>query len=209
MPILDPKFLDPKFKSSPPRITHQRNAPQCVEDVVTWWKPQDLPPEEEEQQHCVREGHITTCHMPNCLGQQSLAKTEAVVEEQLLVDEKWRPKANGTWQSILCWAKHARLDSQQEIAFQILSATFVLSFHDQACLVPDQDCSDLKKQKDCLEQLARRNTTVTTPLGMFASCPVRSGKGKLLLFVKWLEQEQTNILMIHFAPLKQEQSSEK
>jgi hypothetical protein len=40
--------------------------------------------------------------------------------------------ANGTWQSISKWGENQGLDQDQQTAFKILAATYVLSFYDDA-----------------------------------------------------------------------------
>ena len=46
--------------------------------------------------------------------------------------EKTVVNANGTWQSIAAWAMFAQLDIEQQTAFEILVATYVLTFYEDA-----------------------------------------------------------------------------
>jgi hypothetical protein len=48
--------------------------------------------------------------------------------------EKEIVNANGTWQSILKWGKNEGLDDDQQKAFEILAATYVLTFSDEAII---------------------------------------------------------------------------
>ena len=88
--------------------------------------------------------------------------------------------ATGSCQSIIEWGKHAKLDAQQQCAFEILSATYVLTFYKNA----KDDVNDqlsiqaFKTRKNQLCMLARRDPTSEKPLRMFITGPPGAGKCK-------------------------------
>ena len=83
--------------------------------------------------------------------------------------------ATGTWESIEAWAVSAKLDLEQHTAFEILAATYVLTFFEEA--KPDglgdaEYCEQLKY----LRMIARRKTDSKKPLRMFVTGPAGAGK---------------------------------
>jgi len=84
--------------------------------------------------------------------------------------------ANGSWQSIVAWGKEAGLDSEQQTAFEILAATYVLTFYDEATHIPIENDEDFKKQKESLCTIARRQLTLDKPLRMFITGAAGAGK---------------------------------
>jgi len=88
--------------------------------------------------------------------------------------------ANGTWQSISKWGQNDGLDDDQQTAFEILAATYVLSFYDEAILESSdpENYNVFLEGKSCLFQLARRNCDDEVPLCMFITGPAGAGKCK-------------------------------
>ena len=85
--------------------------------------------------------------------------------------------ATGTWKSIMEWGKGDGLDPEQEVAFQIMTATYVLTFIDEA----DQDIVDAEnvmEQRDALHKLARRRPLLLRPLRLFVTGGAGAGKCK-------------------------------
>ena len=94
-------------------------------------------------------------------------------------DKKFVITPNGTWESIVAWARNAKLDTMQEVAFHILAATYVLTFMDEA----EDDCSgEIKaafiRNKTILQLLARKHRINSGPIRTFISSPAGAGKGK-------------------------------
>ena len=92
--------------------------------------------------------------------------------------------ATGTWQSVVTWGKLAKLDPQQQTAFEILVATYILTFHEDW----DDDIPanpNLIDQTKSLKKLARRplDDTEDKPLRLFVTGPAGAGKSKSH---KWL-----------------------
>ena len=98
--------------------------------------------------------------------------------------------ADGTALSILLWSKREglKLDAEQQLAFQIATAAFVLTYYDDAQsdnLVhrddsnnPSQVRRDFQKEKKKLLHLARLKPN--QPLFMFLSGPGGSGKSRVV-----------------------------
>ena len=90
--------------------------------------------------------------------------------------------ATGTWESIVKWGINAELDAEQHTAFEILAATYVLTFYDEATHNKSDD-KKFRKNKQGLEELARRKMTRDKPLRMFITGPAGAGKCKLLILL--------------------------
>ena len=88
--------------------------------------------------------------------------------------------ATGTCQSICEWGKRANLDKQQQCAFEILSATYVLTFYEQAKndVIDEMSTESFELRKEQLSILARRDPTSDKPLQMFITGPPGAGKCK-------------------------------
>jgi hypothetical protein len=91
--------------------------------------------------------------------------------------------AKGDWYSIAMWGKawENGLDPEQQVAFEILTATYVLSFFED----PLDTCLDnalIEKNKESLYRLARRDKRPSNmeerPLVLFVTGPAGSGKCK-------------------------------
>ncbi len=88
--------------------------------------------------------------------------------------------ANGTWQSISKWGENEGLDGEQQTAFEILAARYVLSFYEEAIseINNSEDYTVFVDNKQKLYQLTRRNSNARKPLSMFITGPAGAGKFK-------------------------------
>ena len=86
-----------------------------------------------------------------------------------------------SWKSILAWGRKANLDPEQQTAFEILAATYVLTFFEEG----DIDCGNpsqasimehFETEKEKLRQLARRKPDQERPLQLFVTGPAGAGK---------------------------------
>ena len=84
--------------------------------------------------------------------------------------------ANGTCQSIVLWGQNARLDPEQQCAFEILTATYVLTFYEEAHIDVIED-TDFPQRLENLKLFARRKPE-SGPLIMFVTGPAGAGKCK-------------------------------
>ena len=101
--------------------------------------------------------------------------------------KKTQVRANGTWESIVLWGVAAGLDENQQTAFEVLCATFVLTFYDKAerNTVTANEMQHFERNKERLEMLARRLNldkviTRDAPLRLFVTGPAGAGKCKNL-----------------------------
>jgi hypothetical protein len=106
--------------------------------------------------------------------------TRTQANEAIHVTEKEIISANGTWQSISRWGENEGLDGDQQTAFEILAATYVLSFYDEAIVEATNSVTykEFVERKNGLCQLARRDTNNEKPLCMFITGPAGAGKCK-------------------------------
>ena len=80
--------------------------------------------------------------------------------------------ATGSVASILAWCKNDRLDKNQQIAVEIMVATYILTFYENA------EGEDVLDQLEGLQQLARRKPNNPETLCMFITGPAGAGKCK-------------------------------
>jgi hypothetical protein len=86
---------------------------------------------------------------------------------------------NGTWESIVLWGVQEGLDDEQQVAMEILIATFVLTFYEEADENESNPCLKeiFEGNKNNLELLARKSTG---PLRLFVTGAAGSGKCEFL-----------------------------
>ena len=90
--------------------------------------------------------------------------------------------ANGTWQSIIAWGHLAKLDTEQQTAHEIMTATCVLTFVNEAN--PNvANSAEVEEQRRCLRKLARQENNTSKPLRLFVTGPAGAGKCECLLHV--------------------------
>jgi len=80
-------------------------------------------------------------------------------------------KATGSAPSIILWGKKANLDAEQQMAYEIITATFVLDYVEEANIRNSEVIDKLK-------QLARRNKNPDRPMVLFITGPAGAGKCK-------------------------------
>ena len=88
--------------------------------------------------------------------------------------------ANGTWQSISKWGGNDGLDGEQQTAFEILAARYVLTFYEEAISesTNSETYTAFIDNKHKLYKLTRGNTDDKEPLCMFITGPAGAGKCK-------------------------------
>ena len=80
--------------------------------------------------------------------------------------------ATGSVASIITWCKNDRLDTNQQIAVEIMIATYILTFYENA------EGDDVLDQMEGLKRLARRKPNNCETLCMFITGPAGAGKCK-------------------------------
>jgi hypothetical protein len=94
--------------------------------------------------------------------------------------------ASGSWESVVNWGRIAQLDAEQEVAFQVLAATYVLTFYDEANVnhSVETEVQSMKENRLCLMKLARMDPEKPKmPLRMFVTGPAGAGKCKQQIIV--------------------------
>lgn len=96
------------------------------------------------------------------------------------------PNVNGSWQSIIAWGHWNDLDEEQQTAYEIMTATYVLTFMEEAH--HDTECNgEFQDQIDCLRKLSRkRPDDGSKPLRLFVTGPAGAGKCKFSRIKPWL-----------------------
>ncbi len=86
---------------------------------------------------------------------------------------------NSVQRVVVRWGQIASLDAEQQVAFEILAATYILTFYDEPNnnLTADTEVNFMENKKR-LMQLARREPAKTTPLRMYVTGPAGAGKCK-------------------------------
>jgi hypothetical protein len=118
---------------------------------------------------------LNTLTMQNFITRNNEEETKEDSSGNVKVD------ATGSWKSILAWGRKANLDPEQQTAFEILAATYVLTFFEEG----DIDCGNpsqasimehFETEKEKLRQLARRKPDQERPLRLFVTGPAGAGK---------------------------------
>ena len=122
--------------------------------------------------------------MKRFLQKENINPSNDNTEENMdLPSNNWKVTATGSWESIVAWGRKANLDNAQQTAFQIMAATFVLTFLDDMDI--DETVSNLlHQQKTWLQRLARidrQPRTRTGPTRLFVTGPAGAGKCKFVL----------------------------
>ena len=106
----------------------------------------------------------------------------SVIDEVAGVDENPVVVADacGTWQSVVKWGQIAGLDAEQQVAFEILAVTYVLTFYDEADnnLAVETEVEFMEKKARLMQLVRQDPTTKTPPLRLFVTGPAGAGKCK-------------------------------
>ena len=131
-------------------------------------------PSPSDARFCVQNSKLNSLVM-----QRHLTSTNSLAQETENQSERTEKNVDaiGTWESIVAWGKVEKLDDEQQVAYEILAATYVLSFHDDKT-IDEPDSNALKDQCRMLCKFARRNTASSDPLCMFITGLGGAGKCK-------------------------------
>ena len=178
--VIDPKFVGKIFEDRKFGIPVNLEVPN-LNSVIQFEEPRTQNCESKQIAKS-RRRFVSEYSTLNTLASQNLFLRREESEESQTLDRQLRNivNATGTWQSIVVWGENAQLDKKQQTAFEILTATYVLTFYEEADEdEQNNDQEDFVMRKNGLCQLARRNIDSRTPLCLFVTGPAGSGKCKL------------------------------
>jgi hypothetical protein len=101
-------------------------------------------------------------------------------------NEAMAADASGSWNSVVKWGHNAGLDAEQQVAFEVLTATYVLTFYDEAVSnhAVETEVQSMLENKERLMKLARIDPEKgKVPLRMFVTGPAGAGKCKEQIIV--------------------------
>jgi hypothetical protein len=172
----DSKSLDLKFGNKQMETSSRSNLE--LETVIEYSNLSDNHGDSQQQSYpqqrfCSTTNNLNTLAMRTTITRSQANEDPNSVERKIV-------SANGTWQSISKWGENEGLDGEQQTAFEILAATYVLSFYDEAIVEATNAETYLQftEKKNGLCKLARQNTDTTEPLCMFITGPAGAGKCK-------------------------------
>jgi hypothetical protein len=123
--------LDPKFGKS--QDEESSEVTQDLESVIESRNSKDIrqgnPGKTAEPAERFRPMHqnLNTLALSTTITRTQANEGSDGVEKEII-------SANGTWQSIQKWGENDVLDDDQQIAFEMLAATYVLTFSDEAII---------------------------------------------------------------------------
>ena len=149
-----------------------------LENVIEFIHLEDNQGDIQQQQYPTERLCSTTDNLNTLALRTRITRTQA--NEAIHATEREIISANGTWQSISRWGENEGLDGDQQTAFEILAAVYVLSFYDEAIVEATNSVTyeEFVERKKGLCQLARRDTNSEKPLCMFITGPAGAGKCK-------------------------------
>jgi hypothetical protein len=170
--------LDPKFGKS----QDEKQSPEVIQDldsVIEFSNSEDTrqgnprKTSEPTERFGTMHQNLNTLALSTIITRTQANEGSDGVEKEII-------NANGTWQSIQKWGENEGLDDEQQTAFEILSATYVLTFSDEAIIhTTDSETSNaFDVRVKGLLQLARKSEDNEKPLCMFITGPTGAGQCK-------------------------------
>jgi hypothetical protein len=189
----DSKSFDVQFGDRQTESIPEMNAE--LESVIEHSNPDD-DRRDFRQTGYPEERSVKTTQELNTLAMQTTISRSQADDEDPNAPEKVIINANGSWQSISKWGENDGLDSEQQTAFEILAATYVLSFYDEAIVLVSANTDSYEEfieKKNGLRKLARRNSDNENPLCMFITGPAGAGKCKSKIQKRQIRKRITEI----------------
>ena len=126
--------------------------------------------------------HTNVSELNSLYSQRVVRRDEAAVDI-LDINKKVTINATGSCESIEFWGMNAKLDIEQQMAFEILAASYVLTFYKEANSTGGMNHDDLDyiSRINDLHTLSRRSVTEYKPLRLFVTGPAGAGKCKVFI----------------------------
>lgn len=172
----DAKFLSPKFVKKSNHTNDPSSEPSQMATIVL----EDVIPAAASEVPC--SGTDKCGYSPRFCSSISelnaLSLTQFLARNENSSDSRNIIHANGSWRSIIAWGIEAKLDQEQQVAFEILVATYVLTFYEEAedRSTTEEERENFSIQINKLKVLARQTCTNEGPLRLFVTGPAGAGK---------------------------------
>jgi hypothetical protein len=180
----DSNVINPKIKETP-IVTALRQEAEERESVVMK-SVIEIGSSDHENSENYEENHHTSRFKTSIQELNALSMRRWVVQDNEMMQSEENHSivrnvnANGSCESIEWWGIKAQLDIEQQTAFEILAACYVLTFFSDASSNTEfeQNNNEFLKQKSNLHKLARRIENYPKPLRLFVTGPAGAGKCK-------------------------------
>lgn len=158
-----------------------------MESVVQFHEPEELYCQN-KMSHNTAERYRTTVSELNSLFSKSVVMREEDSNDEHEINLKIIIDATGSCESIELWGKNQKLDTEQQTAFEIITACYILTFYNEANSngrLKHDDIDYTKRLKD-LHTLARRTQEERKKLRLFVTGPAGAGKCKIRLGIYFI-----------------------
>ena len=178
----------PKTKFDIPKVAFGKNHQQLAKSETVVYELSNTPSSDElVTQNVYSKRFICTVASLNCLVMRTLEDPE----NQNRTNKT--DNATGSVQSIIRWCQNDGLDTKQQIAVEIMVATYVLTFY------TDATGSETPLRKEDLRKIARQPVDKEETLRMFITGPAGSGK------CKWNNPNFAFVCLISLSHINQKQ----
>ena len=191
----DSNDISPKFKSKyteklfPPVGSESGDngiTEIVLESVIQQHEPEILNPMQQGGIYYTERFRTTVTELNTLFNQCVITRNDETMDEGE-PNEKQIVNATGSCESIQAWGENEKLDLEQQTAFEIVTASYILTFYNEANCnggISHDDVDYVKRIKD-LQTLARRSDP-RKKLRMFVTGPAGAGKCKNLFCInKW------------------------
>lgn len=182
--------INPKYKTKYSEILfptveleEEQTTGILLESVIHQHEAAETNTETTNGNYATERYHTTVSELNSLFSQRIIRRDEASLDTSGTNEIK-SINATGSCESIEFWGMNAKLDMEQQMAFEILAASYVLSFYKEANSTSDlnHDDADFIRRKRDLHTLSRRSEAENKPLRLFVTGPAGAGKCIVLLF---------------------------
>ena len=151
-----------------------------LDSVIQYHKPEIINPMKQGRIYHTERFRTTITELNTLFNQCVITRYDETMDEGEPSGKKI-VNANGSCESIQVWGENEKLDLEQQTAFEIVTASYILTFYNEANCnggITHDDVDYIKRIKD-LHTLARRSDP-RKKLRMFVTGPAGAGKCKNL-----------------------------